>query len=107
MATKKRSNANANGHDVQSRLDALKADLEALQGHVRGLAGEVGGDAAERMNTVLADAMESVHDITDSIEDWGTDNIDSLRDQVRSQPLAAVVLSMGAGALLGAILLRR
>ena len=105
MATKKRSNAN--GHDLQKRLDDLKADLEALQGHVRGLAGEVGGAAAERMNTVLADAMESVHEMTDKVEDWGTDNIDSLRDSVRNQPLAAVVLSMGAGALLGAILLRR
>jgi ElaB/YqjD/DUF883 family membrane-anchored ribosome-binding protein len=107
MATKKHSSGNGNSHDLQSKLDALKADLEALQGHVRGLAGEVGGVAAERMNSVIADAMESVHEMTDKVEGWSTDNLESLRDSVRNQPLAALVLSMGAGALLGAILLRR
>ena len=110
MPTKKRSAASsaaADGYDMQAKLDALKADLESLQGHVRGLAGDVGGVAAERMNTVLADAMESVQEMTDKIEGWGNDNLESIRDSVRDQPLAACVLSMGAGALLGALLLRR
>lgn len=92
---------------MQGRLDALRADLEALQTDMRGLAGEVSGAAQERMNDALENAMEAVQDMADRVEGWGTDNLESIRDQVRNQPLASVALCVGAGALLGALLLRR
>jgi len=41
------------------------------------------------------------------VETWTNDNLDSARESVWAQPLAAIALSMGAGALLGAIFLRR
>jgi ElaB/YqjD/DUF883 family membrane-anchored ribosome-binding protein len=104
---RKRRSANGNGNDLQAKLDALKADLEALQTDIKGLAGEVSSAAQERMNGALNDAMESVQDMAERVEDWSEDNLETLRETVRNQPLASVVLSVGAGALLGAILLRR
>ena len=105
-ARRKRSNA-GNDYDLQGKLDALRADLEALQSDMRELAGDVSGAASERMNAALNEAMTSVQDMADRVEDWSTDNLETLRDQVREQPLASVMLSVGVGALLGAILLRR
>ena len=111
MATTRRKRSNGNhitdDNDMQGRLESLRADLEALQNDMRGLAGEVSGAAAERMNDALDNAMEAVHEMADRVEGWGTDNLEALREQVRNQPLASAVLCMGAGALLGAILLRR
>jgi hypothetical protein len=45
--------------------------------------------------------------MADDVETWTNDNLDSVRGSVRAQPLSAVVLAMGAGALLGAIFMRR
>ena len=59
------------------------------------------------MNGALNDAMESVTDMAERVEDWSEDNLETLRETVRNQPLASVMLSVGAGALLGALLLRR
>jgi ElaB/YqjD/DUF883 family membrane-anchored ribosome-binding protein len=98
---------NGASEDFQAKLDALKADLESLQTHVRGLAGDIGEVATERMNSALSDAMKSVHELTGRVEGWSNDNLSSLRESVRNQPLSACVIAMGAGALLGAILLRR
>jgi ElaB/YqjD/DUF883 family membrane-anchored ribosome-binding protein len=106
-ARRKRSTANGNDNDMQGRLDALMADLEALQSDMKGLAGDVSGVATERMNDALQSAMEAVQDMAERVEGWSEDNLENLRDQVRNQPLASVVLSMGAGAILGALLLRR
>src|SRR3712207_1692993 len=106
-ARRKRTTANGNDNDMQGRLDALMADLEALQHDMKGLAGDVGGVATERMNDALNSAMEAVTDMAERVEGWGEDNLENLREQVRSQPLASVVLSIGAGAILGALLLRR
>jgi ElaB/YqjD/DUF883 family membrane-anchored ribosome-binding protein len=106
MAMRKR-NGNGSEHDFQARLQALREDLEALQGDMKGLAGDVGDVAAERMNSALSDAMTSVQELTDRVEDWSNDNLESVRESVRAQPLAAIALSMGAGALLGAIFLKR
>jgi ElaB/YqjD/DUF883 family membrane-anchored ribosome-binding protein len=104
---KRSQNGNDDDTDMQGRLESLKADLEALQNDMKGFAGEVSGVAAERMNDALENAMEAVHDMAERVEGWGTDNLESVRDQVRNQPLASVLLSVGAGALLGALLLRR
>ena len=106
-ARRKRSTANGNDNDMQSRLDALRGDLEALQDDMKGLAGEVSGAASERMNEALNSAMEAVQDLAERVEGWGEDNLETVREQVRNQPLASVMLSIGAGAILGALFLRR
>lgn len=104
MAT---SSPNGREHDLYSRLDALRADLEALQHDMKGLAGDVGDAAADRMNVTLNDAMKSVQDMSNRLEGWSNDNLDTVRQSVRNQPLATMAMAMGVGALLGAILFRR
>ncbi len=107
MAPRRKATTKASGDDFQDKLSALKSDLSALQKDVRGIAGDAGEAATAKMNEALNGAMETVQDMADRIEDWGADHIVSLREQVREQPLAACALAMGAGALLGALLLRR
>ena len=92
---------------LEERLEALRADLEALQGDMKGLAGGVGDIASERVTEMLRQTEDMADQITAQVEDWATDNVATLREQVREQPILAIALAMGAGALLGAILLRR
>jgi ElaB/YqjD/DUF883 family membrane-anchored ribosome-binding protein len=96
-----------NGHDLQDRLDSLRDDLGALQKDLRGLLSDAQGAANGHMHDAVRGAMRSVEDVADRLEEWGSDNLESMRDVVRSQPLAAVAISMSAGALLGALFLRR
>jgi ElaB/YqjD/DUF883 family membrane-anchored ribosome-binding protein len=105
MARRKRSNGN--GHDLQARLDALRDDLGTLQKDLRGLLSDAGGAANDQLHQAVKGALTQVEDVADRIEEWGTDNLDSVRTAVRSQPLAAIALSMSAGALIGALFLRR
>ena len=43
----------------------------------------------------------------DEAQEWAEDNADELRDQVRAQPLTALLIAGGIGAFLGAVFLRR
>lgn len=103
MAKRKKGN----GHDLSARLDSLRDDLGLLQKDLRGLLSDAGGAANEQVHQTVRGALSSLENVADRIEDWGSDNLDSVRDVVRSQPLAAVALSMSAGALIGALFLRR
>ncbi len=105
MLRRKRKN-NSNGSEVQSRLNALRADLDALQKDMRGLVGEVGDVASKEVQGAMGGAIHSAQEAVERLEDWGNENLDGVRDVVRTQPLAACVLSMSAGALIGALLLR-
>jgi len=80
---------------MQGRLNSLRADFDALQLDVRGLATDV-GDAAS----------EQVQGAVDRVSEWSSENLKNVRGAVKSQPLAACMLSMSAGALIGAWLLR-
>jgi ElaB/YqjD/DUF883 family membrane-anchored ribosome-binding protein len=101
MAARKKSTT------LESRLDALRDDLESLQTDMKGLAGGVGDAAQARLNEMLRNTEDMAEQISSQVEDWTNDNAESLRDQVREQPLFACAVAMGVGALLGAILLRR
>jgi ElaB/YqjD/DUF883 family membrane-anchored ribosome-binding protein len=105
MARRKKSNGN--GHDLAARLDSLRNDLSSLQKDLRGLLTDAGGAANEQVHDAVKGALSQVEDVAERIEEWGNDSLDSVRDVVRSQPLAAVAISMSAGALLGALFLRR
>ncbi len=89
--------------DIEAQLDAVKSDFRALQHDIRGLAGSV-GEAASGMAHATDKAAENA---LESMGDWTNHSIGSLRDTVRNQPFASMILSMGAGALVGAVLLRR
>ena len=103
MAIRKR----VNGNGVEARLEALKADLETLQEDMRGLLIDVKGIAADGMAEAVHTASTAAGEAVDRAQEWADENVDSLRTVVRKQPIAACALSMSAGALLGALLLRR
>jgi ElaB/YqjD/DUF883 family membrane-anchored ribosome-binding protein len=106
VARARRRAKNGNGRDVQARLESLKADLDALQQDMRGLVGDVGTMAGDQMQGAMNGAMESAQDVVDRLNEWNHDNLDGVRTAVRAQPLAACMLSMSAGAVIGALLLR-
>jgi ElaB/YqjD/DUF883 family membrane-anchored ribosome-binding protein len=103
--TRKRKNGR-NGADLQARLTSLREDLDLLQQDVRGLVSDVGDVASDQVNTVVNGAIGTASDTVERVTEWGTDNLDGVREAVRTQPLAACVLSMSAGAIIGALLLR-
>jgi ElaB/YqjD/DUF883 family membrane-anchored ribosome-binding protein len=104
MTSKQR---HVNGNGVEARLEALKADLDALQDDMRGLLTDVKGVASNGVTEAMQTARTAASEAAERVEDWANDNADSVRAAVRKQPLAACALSMSAGALIGALLLRR
>jgi hypothetical protein len=80
---------------MQSRLNSLRTDFDALQQDVRGLANDVGDVATEQVQGAM-----------DRVSEWSSENLKNVRTAVKTQPLAACMLSMSAGALIGAWLLR-
>jgi len=103
--TRKRKNGN-NGTALQSRLTSLREDLDHLQQDVRGLMSDVGDVATDQVHTAVNGAIDTASDTVDRVSEWGNDNLEGVRHAVRTQPLAACVLSMSAGAIIGALLLR-
>ena len=91
---------------MQSRLNSLRADFGALQNDVRGLASDVGDVASTQAKEFMSDAMDTATETVDRVSEWGAENLDGVRTVVKMQPLAACMLSMSAGALIGALLLR-
>ncbi len=104
--------------NIDTRLGSLRKELNSLQVDIKGLAGEAGDVADGRLHLTIRNAEnvaeraihlaeEAAGHVADDVETWTNDNLDSARESVRAQPLAAIALSMGAGALLGAIFTRR
>ena len=91
---------------MQSRLNSLRADFDALQQDVRGLASEVGDVASTQVQELMSDAIDSCSEAVDRVGTWGAENLNGVRTAVKTQPLAACMISMSAGALIGALLLR-
>ena len=109
---------NAKKKTVEARLGVLRSDLNALQTEVKNGVGDVGDVAGARAGAVVQSAgelaerafllaEETATDWAGEVEDWTNDNLESARESVRTQPLAAIALAVGAGALLGALFLRR
>ncbi|MBV9992555.1 MAG: DUF883 family protein [Alphaproteobacteria bacterium] len=103
--------------DIDNRIDALRADLNSLQDNTKGLATDTADVATGRAQDALrlAEGLaqralrlaeETASGYRDDIEQWTNDNLDDARERVREQPLAALMVSLGIGAILGALLLR-
>jgi ElaB/YqjD/DUF883 family membrane-anchored ribosome-binding protein len=103
--------------NLDARLGALRSDIDALQDDVKGLAtdsGEIANDRAKlaiRAAEAVAErayrlAQESATQAVDDVESWANENLDTARDSIREQPISALLVSLGIGAILGAILLR-
>ena len=98
IGTRKRTSGR-NGSGVQTRLSSLRDDLDTLQQDMRGLASDVGEAASDQVQGMASVAV-------DRASEWGSENLEGVRQAVRTQPLAACILSMSAGAIIGALLLR-
>jgi ElaB/YqjD/DUF883 family membrane-anchored ribosome-binding protein len=91
---------------MQSRLNSLRADIDALQQDVRGLASDVSDVATTQVQGFVTEAVDTASGAVERVGEWGAENLNGVRTAVKSQPLAACMLSMSAGALIGALLLR-
>lgn len=88
--------------DVQrivDQLEALQSELGALRHDAKKL--RVG---LSKTAGAAADTAEAAYD---GVGNWTTDNLGLMRDWSRGQPLTALLISLGAGAVLGALFLRR
>ena len=93
MANRKQNGA----HDAH--LDDLKKDLAALQRDMLRLIDKVGASAGDQ---IAAASNGAAH----RVEEWAGESTNSVREMIRSQPLAAIALSMSAGAALSLFLRR-
>ena len=102
---------------LDQKLSALRADLDALQDDMKSVVGDVGNVATDAAKAAVASAREIAErayrladetreTVTDEFEEWSDENLESIREQVRSKPMYAVGLSLLAGAIVGAILSR-
>ena len=93
---------------LEKKLSSLQSDLARLQEDLRGLASAGGSIAGETMSDAFdsaqAGARAAAGKVAEQLESWTNGNLEPVRYQVRSQPLASVLLSVGAGALVGALL---
>ena len=128
MVARRKPRENGAQH-VGQRIAALRGDIDAIQDDMKGLATSVGEVAVEqadgartyvngavadaqsfaqaKLNKALKDTEKMVDRLSDEVEGWANENVEGARETIRNQPLAACVLAMGAGALIGALLLRR
>lgn len=104
---KKNGAARHAGQDVRARLNALYKDFDALQQDIRGLMSDVGSAAGDQVKGTVTDGLQSAQDAADQVETWGARNVKSIRKSVRNQPFRACAVALGAGALVGGLLLRR
>lgn len=93
--------------DVGKRLDALREDFDALQSDVRGLMGDIGLAAGDQVKATVSDGLQSAQQAVDQAETWASRNVNSARKMVKSQPLKACAIALGAGALVSGLLMRR
>jgi ElaB/YqjD/DUF883 family membrane-anchored ribosome-binding protein len=102
---------------LDTRIEALRADLDSLQSDIKALPPDIQSAANEKINIAihraegvaeraLRLAEDTATQAYGDVEHWANDNLDSARGRVREQPLAAVLVSLGLGAVLGAIIQR-
>ena len=84
---------------IAAKFDQLQSDLAHLRKDARQLADGVG----EAANSAIHAAGKAYNDAGR----WTNGNIGAARTSVRSQPLTACLVSLGAGAVIGALFLRR
>jgi ElaB/YqjD/DUF883 family membrane-anchored ribosome-binding protein len=100
-----------------AKLDALRSDIDALKNDTKSLVSEGQDVAHDRARAAMRTAEdvaerayrlaeETTTDVADDVENWTNDNLKSARERVQRQPLSAMFLSLGVGALVGALLRR-
>jgi ElaB/YqjD/DUF883 family membrane-anchored ribosome-binding protein len=83
---------------TKRKVRAMRSDFDAWQKDMRGTMNDI-GDATREARHAMGGAIER-------FVNWGEDNLPGVAQAVRSQPFKACAISLGAGALIGALLLR-
>ncbi|GAA0541295.1 ElaB/YqjD/DUF883 family membrane-anchored ribosome-binding protein [Rhizomicrobium palustre] len=108
--------SNPNGtKNERAHLSTLRAEIETLGTDIKTLAGDVEGIADARVHDALHKAEDvarrayryaedTATQASNDVEAWTDSNLKSARSSIRSQPIAALALAAGAGALTGVIL---
>ena len=78
--------------ELQSQLGILRKDAKHLT------------DGLSKTASVAMDTAEATYQ---GVGKWTTDNVDNVYEWSRDQPLTACLVSIGIGAVLGALFLRR
>lgn len=91
-----------NGNGAGAALESLQEDLAALQANMSKIVAGLGDKASEG----VTQAMHTAEDVVEQVEEYGQEGVDTVRSTIRAQPLMALAISVGAGALLGAYLNR-
>ena len=84
--------------NAKRKVRAMRSDFNAWQKDMRGTMNDIG--------EVTREARHAMGGAIDRFEVWGEDNLPRVADAVRSQPFKACAISLGAGALIGALFLR-
>jgi ElaB/YqjD/DUF883 family membrane-anchored ribosome-binding protein len=111
MVERKRKNGT---EKMDARLGALRSELETLETDMKGLVSEAEGISDNRVHLAIRKAEDVAHrayrlaeestaHFAGDVEAWANGNVDLARKSIRAQPFSALALSIGAGALIGAI----
>ncbi len=103
---------------LDRRLGVLRSELETLEGDMKKVAGDVEGIADNRVHLALRKAEDVAHSayhlaedaaaqVVHDVDEWATGNLDTARTKIKAQPFSAIALSLGIGALVGAMFARR
>jgi len=88
---------------VEPSLADLRQDLEKLRADFAQLVGTLGKTARHGVRGAAGDAEAAADEVTD----WAEGQMNTLRERIVAQPLAACAIAAGVGALLGQLLVRR
>ncbi len=84
---------------IAAQLEELQSQLSSLRKNAKHLT-----DDLSRTASVAVDTAEAAYQ---GVGKWTGDNIDTMSEWGRDQPLTACLVSLGVGAVLGALFLRR
>ena len=94
-----RSRTKKDVRKIANQLEALQSELSALRKDARKLT-----DGLARTADAAVSTAETA---SDGMANWTSDSVGLVQDWSRNQPLTACLLTLGAGAVLGALFLRR
>ncbi|HEY3638834.1 MAG TPA: hypothetical protein VGK90_11855 [Rhizomicrobium sp.] len=84
---------------LTAQLEELQSELSNLRKDARHLS-----DGISRTAGVAVDTAEAAYQ---GVGKWTSDNVDTVSDWSREQPMAALLVTLGLGAVLGALFFRR
>lgn len=87
---------------LKQDVDQLRDDLGRLRSDVAGTARDIAGAA----RTGVKEAGAYVSDAVETVRERGEEHLETTREAIRENPLAATAIAFGVGVLLGALLRR-